>query len=224
MESEIKDYLETIAPDKKSIVKLYDNHLPIFEKFGIERQIKSAFGKTVSMQKGAYLVIEHTEALHVIDVNSGNRSNRSKSQEDTAMEVNLIAATEIARQLRLRDMGGIIVVDFIDLNSNANRKKLFEHLREEMSTDRTKHKILPPSRFGLIQITRQRVRPEMNIKTQEPNPNVNGEVEAPIVLIDKINTELSKITKNKRNQRKTIFTCSSFCSRLHFRRGIHPNA
>ena len=205
MESEIKDYLATIAPEKKSIVKHYDHHLPIFEKFGIERQIKSAFGKTVSMQKGAYLVIEHTEALHVIDVNSGNRSNRSKSQEDTAMEVNLIAASEIARQLRLRDMGGIIVVDFIDLNSNANRKKLFEHLREEMSSDRTKHKILPPSRFGLIQITRQRVRPEMNIKTKEPNPNHNGEIEAPIVLIDKINTELSKITKNKHNQKEKIF-------------------
>ena len=154
MQSEIQDYIETIAPDKKSIVKLYENHLPIFEKFGIERQIKSSFGTTVSMQKGAYLVIEHTEALHVIDVNSGNRSNRSKSQEETAMEVNLIAASEIARQLRLRDMGGIIVVDFIDLNSNANRKKLFEHLTNEMSTDRTKHKILPPSRFGLIQITR----------------------------------------------------------------------
>jgi ribonuclease G len=205
MESEIKDYIETIAPDKTGIVKLYENHLPIFEKFGIERQIKSAFGTTVSMQKGAYLVIEHTEALHVIDVNSGNRSNRSKSQEDTAMEVNMIAATEIARQLRLRDMGGIIVVDFIDLNSNSNRKKLFEHFCEEMSTDRTKHKILPPSRFGLIQITRQRVRPEMNIKTKEPNPNVNGEVEAPIVLIDKINTELSKITKNKRNQKEKLF-------------------
>ena len=205
MQTEIQDYLETIAPDKKSIVKLYENHLPIFEKFGIERQIKASFGTTVSMQKGAYLVIEHTEALHVIDVNSGNRSNRSKSQEETAMEVNLIAASEIARQLRLRDMGGIIVVDFIDLNSNANRKKLFEHLTNEMSTDRTKHKILPPSRFGLIQITRQRVRPEMNIKTMEPNPNVNGEVEAPIVLIDKINTELSKITKNQRNQKEKIF-------------------
>src|SRR5210317_2440448 len=102
-------------------------------------------------------------------------------------------------------MGGIIVVDFIDLNSNENRKKLFEHLCNEMSTDRTKHKILPPSRFGLIQITRQRVRPEMNIKTKEPNPNVNGEVEAPIVLIDKINTELSKITKNKRNQKEKLF-------------------
>jgi ribonuclease G len=204
MQSEIHDYIETIAPDKKSIIKLYDNHLPIFEKFGIERQIKSSFGTTVSMQKGAYLVIEHTEALHVIDVNSGNRSNRSKSQEETAMEVNLIAASEIARQLRLRDMGGIIVVDFIDLNSNSNRKKLFEHLTNEMSTDRTKHKILPPSRFGLIQITRQRVRPEMNIKTKEPNPNVSGEIEAPIVIIDKINTELSKITKNKRNQKEQI--------------------
>ena len=204
MQVEIQDYIETIAPDKKSIVKLYDNHLPIFEKFGVERQIKSAFGTTVSMQKGAYLVIEHTEALHVIDVNSGNRSNRSKSQEQTALEVNMISATEIARQLRLRDMGGIIVVDFIDLNSNANRKKLFEHLSEEMSTDRTKHKILPPSRFGLIQITRQRVRPEMNIKTKEPNPNQNGEVEAPIILIDKINTELSKITMNKQNQKEKI--------------------
>ena len=200
MQSEIQDYIETIAPDKKSIVKMYNDHLPIFEKFGIERQIKTAFGTTVSMQKGAYLVIEHTEALHVIDVNSGNRSSRSKSQEQTAFEVNMISATEIARQLRLRDMGGIIVVDFIDLNSNENRKKLFEHLRDEMSTDRTKHKILPPSRFGLIQITRQRVRPEMNIKTKEANPNINGEVEAPIVLIDKINTELSNITKNKRNQ------------------------
>merc|ERR1712086_719744 len=185
MQIEIQDYIETIAPDKKAIVKLYDNHLPIFEKFGIERQIKSAFGTTVSMSKGAYLVIEHTEALHVIDVN-------------------MISATEIARQLRLRDMGGIIVVDFIDLNSNENRKKLFEHLSEEMSTDRTKHKILPPSRFGLIQITRQRVRPEMNIKTKEPNPNQNGEVEAPIILIDKINTELSKITMNKHNQKEKI--------------------
>ena len=205
IQSQIQDYIESIAPEKKSIVKLYDDHLPIFEKFGIERQIKTSFGTTVSMQKGAYLVIEHTEALHVIDVNSGNRSNRSKSQEETAMEVNLIAASEIARQLRLRDMGGSIVIDFIDLNSNANRKRLFDHLTKEMSEDRTKHKILPPSRFGLIQITRQRVRPEMSIKTKEPNPNQNGEVEAPIVIIDKINTELSKITKNDRNKREKIF-------------------
>ncbi|MEE3244617.1 MAG: ribonuclease E/G, partial [Bacteroidota bacterium] len=148
---QIKDYLQEIAPNKESIVKLYQNTVPIYEKHGIERQIKTSFGKTVSMSRGAYLVIEHTEALHVIDVNSGNRSSKAKSQEDTALEVNLIAATEIARQLRLRDMGGIIVVDFIDMGKAENRKKLFNHLRDEMSDDRAKHKILPPSKFGLIQ-------------------------------------------------------------------------
>ncbi|GAB1308170.1 ribonuclease E/G [Urechidicola sp. KH5] len=190
---EIKDYLQEIAPEKESIVKLHKSNVPVFEKFGIERQIKTSFGKTVSMSKGAYLVIEHTEALHVIDVNSGNRSNKAKSQADTALEVNLIAASEIARQLQLRDMGGIIVVDFIDMHRVEDRQKLFEHLRKEMAFDRTKHKILPPSKFGLVQITRQRVRPELIIKTREPNPNKNGEVEAPIVLVDKIQNELDKV-------------------------------
>lgn len=195
---QIKDYVQEIAPKKESIVKLYQSKVPIFEKFGIERQIKTSFGKTVSMAKGAYLVIEHTEALHVIDVNSGNRSNKANNQQDTALEVNLIAATEIARQLRLRDMGGIIVVDFIDLKSAENRQKLFNHLRDEMKDDRAKHKILPPSKFGLIQITRQRVRPEMNIKTREENPDETSndtEVEAPIGLIQKINHDLEKILK-----------------------------
>lgn len=195
---QIKDYLHEIAPQKESIVKLYSGSAPIFEKFGIERQIKTSFGRTASMSRGAYLVIEHTEALHVIDVNSGNRSNKAKNQEDTALEVNLLAATEIARQLRLRDMGGIIVVDFIDMTKGEHRRKLFDHLREEMKDDRAKHKILPPSKFGLVQITRQRVRPEMNIKTSEENPNGTGtEVEAPIVLIDKINVDLERIMKGK---------------------------
>ncbi|MEG9327730.1 ribonuclease E/G [Salinimicrobium catena] len=194
--TQIKDYVSEIAPKKESIVKLYDSNVPIFEKFGIERQIKTTFGRTVSMNKGAYLVIEHTEAMHVIDVNSGNRSNKSKNQEDTALEVNLISATEIARQLRLRDMGGIIVVDFIDMNKAENRKALYDHLRKEMSDDRAKHKILPPSKFGLVQITRQRVRPEMNIKTREENPNKQGdEIEAPIVLVNKITTDLEKLIK-----------------------------
>ncbi len=183
---ELKEYLLRIAPKKASIVKLYKSKIPIFEKYSIERQIKTAFGRTVSMPKGAYLVIEHTEALHVIDVNSGNRSNKANSQADTALEVNLIAASEIARQLQLRDMGGIIVVDFIDMHSADHRHKLFEHLKNEMKSNRTKHKVLPPSKFGLVQITRQRVRPEMVIKTKEENPNKNGEVEAPIVLIEKI--------------------------------------
>ena len=205
LHSEIKEYIKSIAPKKTSIVKLYSGIVSIFDKFGVERQIKSSFGRTVSMQKGAYLIIEHTEALHVIDVNSGNRSNKLKTQEETAMEVNLIASTEIARQLRLRDMGGIIVVDFIDLTSRQNRKKLFDHFCEEMGKDRTKHKILPPSKFGLIQITRQRVRPQMSINTREPNPNKDLEVEAPILLIDKINVELNKIVKNSRYKKGKIY-------------------
>ena len=179
-----------------SIVKHYQSKdLPLFEKYNIERQIKTSFGKTVSMSKGAYLIIEHTEALHVVDVNSGNRSNKAQSQEGTALEVNLIAAAEIARQLRLRDMGGIIVVDFIDMQNAENRKELYDFLREEMSDDKAKHKILPPSKFGLIQITRQRVRPEVNIKTREEDPNENGEIEAPILIIDKIAFDLEKIIK-----------------------------
>lgn len=194
---QIKDYVQKIAPKKESIVKLHQSNVPIFEKFGIERQIKTSFGKTVSTAKGAYLIIEHTEALHVIDVNSGNRSNKASSQEETALEVNLLAASEVARQLRLRDMGGIIVVDFIDMAKANHRKALFNHLIEEMSDDRAKHKILPPSKFGLIQMTRQRVRPEMNIKTSEEHPNgVNGkEVEAPIVLIEKLEYELEQLIK-----------------------------
>ena len=195
--NQVKDYVNEIAPQRVSIVKYHNPKTPIFEKFGIERQIKTSFGKTVSMAKGAYLIIEHTEALHVVDVNSGNRSSKQRNQEDTALEVNLISATELARQFRLRDMGGIIVIDFIDMNKVENRKKLFNHLRDEMKDDRAKHKILPPSKFGLIQITRQRVRPEMNIKTKEKNPSgINGvEVEAPIVLIEKMNHQLDQIIK-----------------------------
>jgi len=195
--TQIKDYVLEIAPDKESIVKHYKNGVPLYEKHGIERQIKTSFGRTVSMAKGAYLVIEHTEAMHVVDVNSGNRSNKQKNQEDTALEVNMISASEIARQLRLRDMGGIIVVDFIDMRSAENRKKLYNHLRNEMADDKAKHKILPPSKFGLVQITRQRVRPERNIKTKEENPNgVEGsEIEAPIKVIQKITQDLERLLK-----------------------------
>ncbi|MBB6681920.1 Rne/Rng family ribonuclease [Aequorivita sp. 609] len=194
---QIKDYVQEIAPNKDNIVKHYDSNVPMFEKFGIERQIKTSFGKSVTGSKGAYLVIEHTEAMHVIDVNSGNRSNKQKTQEDTALEVNLIAATEVARQLRLRDMGGIIVVDFIDLANAAHRKQLYNHLRDEMKDDRAKHKILPPSKFGLIQITRQRVRPELNIKTREEDPSNggDGEIEAPIIVINRINEEVKRLFK-----------------------------
>ena len=197
---ETKEYIQQIAPSKESMVKLYQSkETPIFEKYSIERQIKTSFGRTVSMSKGAYLIIEHTEAMHVIDVNSGNRSNKATNQEDTALEVNMIAAGEIARQLRLRDMGGIIVVDFIDMSDPDNRKKVFDYLRDEMADDKAKHKILPPSKFGLVQITRQRVRPEVNIETREEDPNnANGAVEAPILIIDKIASDLENIIKHNK--------------------------
>ena len=207
---QIKKYVQEIAPEKENIVKLYRSSVPIFEKFHIERQIKTAFGRTVSMPKGAYLVIEHTEALHVIDVNSGNHSNKNNDQEATALSVNLIAVTEIARQLRLRDMGGIIVVDFIDMSNSDNRRILFDHLRDEMAEDRAKHKILPPSKFGLIQITRQRVRQELNIKTKEENPSKEGEIEAPIVLIDKINIELESIIKEEAYKGQIVLNAHPF--------------
>lgn len=205
---QIRDYVKDISPDRESIVKQYKANIPIFEKYNIERQIKTSFGKTVTMKKGAYLVIEHTEAMHVIDVNSGNRSNKAKNQEDTALEVNLISATEIARQLRLRDMGGIIVVDFIDMHKSENRKKLFDFLCQEMSDDRAKHKILPPSKFGLVQITRQRVRPEIDIKTREKNPNENGEIEAPIVVVNRINVDLLKVFQ--KDYKKVTLTTHPF--------------
>lgn len=201
---EIDAYLKEIDSDKKDILKLYNYKKPIFDKYYIERQIKTSFGKTVSMARGAYLVIEHTEALHVIDVNSGNRSNKESTQEDNAFNVNLIAAKEIARQLRLRDMGGIIVVDFIDLKSKEKRDGLYRELKAQMALDRTKHKILPPTKFGLIQITRQRVRAEIAIPTQEEDPNSNRMVEAPIVMVDRIENELDHIIANNKHQGKRI--------------------
>lgn len=212
-------YLSEIAPTKENIVKLYQSSVPIFEKFNIERQIKTSFGRTVSMKKGAYLVIEHTEALHVIDVNSGNHSNKAENQEETAFEVNLIAATEIARQLRLRDMGGIIVVDFIDMNTAEHRQQLFEHLRSEMEDDRARHKILPPSKFGLIQITRQRVRPELIIKTREENPSKDGEVEAPIVLVDKITAELENLIRDNSYKGQIVLNAHPFIA-AYLRQGL----
>ncbi len=192
---EIKEYISTIAPEKQRIVKYYSGSTPIFDHFGVEKQIKALFGKTVSCRNGAYLIIEHTEALHVIDVNSGNRSKSGDNQDAYALAVNLIAAQEIARQLRLRDMGGIIVVDFIDMHSQENKQLLFEKMKECMAEDRTKHNILPLSKFGLMQLTRQRVRPEMNIQTTEKCPACHGtgEINPSILLLDEIEDRLRTI-------------------------------
>ncbi len=172
--SEIKDYVKLIAPEMQEIVKQYKGSLPIFDNFDVTRQIKTSFGKTVSYKHGAYLIIEHTEALHVVDVNSGNRTRSSEGQEANALEVNLGAADELARQLRLRDMGGIIVVDFIDMALAEDRQKLYERMCENMKRDRARHNILPLSKFGLMQITRQRVRPVMEVHVDEACPTCGG--------------------------------------------------
>lgn len=183
--SEVSEYIELIAPDKKDIVKLYASPEPIFDSFGITKQIKSGMGKTVSFKSGAYLIIEHTEAMHVIDVNSGNRSKAGNGQENNAHEVNMAAVDEIARQLRLRDMGGIIVIDFIDMHEGEHRQKVYDKMREVMSDDRAKHNILPLSKFGLMQMTRQRVRPVIDIDVEETCPTCYGKGRAkPSILFD----------------------------------------
>lgn len=198
--TEVRDYVELIAPERKDIVKLYKEEAPIYDSFGITKQIKSAFGKTVSFKSGAYLIIEHTEALHVVDVNSGNRSKAGNGQEANALDVNLAAADEIARQLRLRDMGGIIVVDFIDMHETENRQKLFDRMREAMSKDRAKHNILPLSKFGLMQMTRQRVRPVMDIDIEETCPTCygTGHTKPSILFTDQLESKIDYLV-NKLN-------------------------
>lgn len=198
-----KVFLKSIAPEKEGIVKLYNGKKHVFENFGVDKQIKNSFGRIVTIRSGIYLIIEHTEALHVIDINSGHRVNKENSQEENALAVNLESATELARQLRLRDMGGIIVIDFIDMKLAQNRRKLFNRLKDEMAKDRAKHTILPPSKFGLVQITRQRVRPEMNLENTEKCPvcDGSGEIKPSILFIDELENNLRYLTleQNERN-------------------------
>ena len=190
---DLKNYIKTIAPEKEKIVKHFNGKVPIFQQYGIDKQIKAHFGKTVAIKKGAYLVIEHTEALHVIDVNSGNRTQSDSNQEDNALDVNLAAVDEIARQLRLRDMGGIIVIDFIDMHVSEHKQKVYDKMKEAMELDRAKHHILSLSKFGLMQITRQRVRPEMHISITEKCPTCggSGEIAPSILFIDDLENNLN---------------------------------
>ena len=197
--NDVKDYVTLISPEKANIVKLYTGKVPIFDNFNVTKQIKSSFGKTVNYKHGAYLIIEHTEALHVVDVNSGNRSRSENGQEANALDVNLGAADELARQLRLRDMGGIIVVDFIDMNLAEDRQMLYERMCKNMQKDRARHNILPLSKFGLMQITRQRVRPAMDVNVEETCPTCNGtgKIKSSLLFTDqlerKIDTLVNKI-------------------------------
>lgn len=199
--NDARNYIQKVAPDKTEIVSFYQNGSPIFDNFGVTKQVKGSFGKTVNLASGAYLIIEHTEALHVIDVNSGYKSV-SANQEENALQTNLEAAEEIARQLRLRDIGGIIVVDFIDMKLPDNKRRLAEAMEEFMRADRAKHAILPISKFGLMQITRQRMKPEVNINTQEVCPSCNGtgKVSSTLILEDEIEKNISYLVMQKHKE------------------------
>ncbi len=219
---EIKKYIKEIAPEKAKIIKLYKGTIPIFDHFGVNKQIKALFGKTISFKHGAYLIIEHTEALHVIDVNSGNRARTGNNQEANALEVNIEAAAEIYRQLRLRDMGGIIVIDFIDMQSGENKQALYDRMKELMANDRTKHNILPLSKFGLMQITRQRVRPEMHIVTNEKCPSCQGtgETRPTILFTDELERGLAFIV-DKVKTRQLVLNVHPFIA-AYLKKGFFP--
>ena len=192
---EIRNYLEIIAPEKKEIVKLYKGTVPIFDNFNVTKQLKSGFGKTVNYKHGAYLIIEHTEAMHVVDVNSGTRIKKENDQEANALETNLGAADELARQLRLRDMGGIIIVDFIDMKLPEDRQMLYERMCKNMQKDRAKHNILPLSKFGLMQITRQRVRPAMSVNVEEVCPTCfgKGTIKSSFLFTDTLENKIDNL-------------------------------
>jgi ribonuclease G len=195
---DLKAYLQRISPGSEKILKLHQGKTHIFDQFQINRAIKSSFGKSVTFSGGAYLVIEHTEALHVIDVNSGNTSFDPQNREENVMKVNMEAVEEVARQIRLRDMGGIIVIDFIDMKDPKKRNELHSALRAAMKTDRAKHTILPMSKFGLVQITRERVRPAMEITTSEVCPSCNGtgRMESSVQLLNRLENMVAYLWDN----------------------------
>ena len=192
---QVRDYVGLIAPEKIDIVKQYTGKVPIFDNFGVTKQLKSGFGKTVNYKRGAYLIIEHTEAMHVVDVNSGTRIKKENGQEANALETNLGAADELARQLRLRDMGGIIVVDFIDMHLAEDRQLLYERMCKNMQKDRARHNILPLSKFGLMQITRQRVRPAMDVNVEETCPTCfgKGKIKSSILFTDQLESKIDRM-------------------------------
>jgi len=198
MTGEIREFVRKISPDKEDIVKEYKGKQDIFDNFAINKQIKTSFGKKVALPSGIYLIIEHTEAMHVIDVNSGNRKPQSKDHETNVLAINIEAAKEIARLLKLRDMGGLIVVDFIDMHEQASNRKLWEKFKEFMAEDKTKSNVLMPSKFGIVEITRQRVRPEIDIKTSETCPTCkgSGEIEATVLIIDEIENNLNYLIES----------------------------
>lgn len=204
---EVKEYIRKIAPEKEKIARHHRGKSKIFEHYDIEKQLKTLFGQTVNLESGGYLIIEHTEAMHVVDVNSGNKTTAEEGQEEMVLQVNLAAAKEVARQLRLRDMGGIIVVDFIDMKDPEHKKEVYQQMKDHLKDDRSKTTVLPISRFGVMQITRQRVRPEMNVATQEQCPSCGGtgKIDAAIAVAEQIERGLQTVLETQNEKGVTLF-------------------
>ena len=215
----VRTYMSSFAPKKTDIIKMHKSRKPIFDVYDVTKQIKSGFGKTATMPSGSYLVIEHTEAMHVIDVNSGHKMS-SADQEAAVLAVNMESAEEIARQMRLRDIGGIIIVDFIDMRNKEHKQKLVTAMRQFMKKDRAQHTVLPLSKFGLMQITRQRVRPEVKINTAEVCPSCNGtgKINPSILLTDDLERDLKFILQS-RPKSKLILTVHPYIE-AYLKKGI----
>jgi ribonuclease G len=173
-QKEILAYLKNYAPELRKRVELYDQENPIFDRFGIESEIEKTFDRKIWLKRGGYIVIEHTEALVTIDVNTGRYTGKTKSQEETILRTNLEAAKEIARQLRLRDIGGIIVCDFIDMEVEANKRAVLDELRTYLRRDRARTKTFSVSDLGLVEMTRQRVRPSLLHYFSDDCPTCDG--------------------------------------------------
>ena len=205
--TEVSTHISRIAPDKVNIVELHSAKIPMFDEFGITKQVKAAFGKTVQLESGASLIVEHTEALHVIDVNSGHKMSNNENQDENAMKVNVEAAEEVCRQLRLRDLGGIIVIDFIDMRNPEYKKMVSQIVVDKMKYDKARHTILPISKFGLMQITRQRVKPQLTISTLEVCPSCNGtgQIGPSILIIDEIERNLAWISEKQNQKQLTLY-------------------
>ena len=197
MYRQIKSYVSQIAPQMVPNVELYKGKEHIFDYMKVAHDVNSIFSPRVRMKSGGYLIFEQTEAMYVVDVNSGPYAAK-KRQEDNSLKTNLEAAREIAKQLRLRDIGGIIVVDFIDLRDDKNRKKIYDELKKEFVKDPAKTNVIGMSDFGLVQITRQRIRPSVvnSVSKVCPVCGGSGNVVTQDTILTDLETWLSKFKHN----------------------------
>jgi ribonuclease G len=204
---EVRDYVRSVAPDLIERVHLHEGSVSLFDQYGVEEEIQKAFQRTVRLKSGGYIVIEPTEALVSIDVNTGKFTGKGrKDPEETILRTNLEAARVITKQLRLRDIGGIIVVDFIDMESQENRDKVLRELRSHLGRDRARTKAFEVSDLGLVEMTRQRIRPSLFTSLTDVCPSCGGigRVYKPATVVRRIERSLERIAASKEEKRIVV--------------------